>query len=74
METWLESVAALPMATSQELRWGVLLGMAIGGSLVALINYIRDCRRQHIGFAPLFIFAFYSIFFYFFNYLDSIFT
>lgn len=48
METWLESVAALPMATSQELRWGVLLGMAIGGSLVALINYIRDCRRHHI--------------------------
>jgi hypothetical protein len=63
MESWLESVAALPMATSQELRWGVLLGMAIGGSLVALINYIRDCRRQHIGFAPLHFFIFYSFLF-----------
>ena len=62
METWLESVAALPMATSQELRWGVLLGMAIGGSLVALINYIRDCRRQHIGFAPP---SFFDILFFF---------
>lgn len=44
----MEAIISLPMATSQELRWGILLGMAIGGGLVSLVNYIRDYRRQHI--------------------------